>query len=225
MMSLKFDLKDPLFQKALTHKSYKSTHKYFGNNERLEFLGDAVLDLILSEYLMDEHPKAQEGTLSLWRASLVNIETLYEVGTQLELEKKILLGKSELKLGCCKNKRIIASTLEALIGAFHLKYGLKSTKKIVIHLFKSYLDKLSYKVKFEKDYKTRLQEFFQKKIKRPPYYKIIEEEGPPHKKTFTVQIFFDKYMISQGEGKNKKEASQNAAQKAMEKLPEIETLL
>ena len=221
------DYKKPLLLQAITHKSYHYENKAHskGNNERLEFLGDAVLSLFISEELMKRYPEADEGVLSQWRASLVNTLTLYELASNLNLQDKVLLGKGERKADGHKNQRILASTLEALIGAYYLNYGLKKTKKEIISLFSHRLNQLRLDIQFEKDYKTRLQEILQKKNRSHLSYNLIKEEGPPHKKIFTVEILFEGTPLSQAKGKNKKEASQKAAQIALERWENNEVSL
>lgn len=214
--------KQELLTLALIHKSFASEVKdakknknYTKHNEKLEFLGDAVLDLALSEILFAEFPEDDEGVLSKKRASLVNEEVLAKIARQLELERYLMLGKGELQTGGEKKPRLQASVFEAICGAMFLDAGYGEVKKMISVHFKEEIASLDEKIHFAKDYKTRLQEVIQKKYKVPPIYHLISETGPAHEKEFFSQVVVGDKVLGIGKGKTKKEAEQMAAEKAL----------
>ena len=213
---LNYSFKDQKsLQKALTHKSFLSlTEKNF-NNEKLEFLGDAVVDLIFSEWLYELFLTEDEGTLSKKRASLVNETVLSDVALELKLEQYLILGKGEIKSDGARNPRILSSVFEAIIGAIFLESGYQATCRVCRLLFQSRIESLNSEIPFEKDFKTRIQEIYQKQFKRVPKYQLIEEVGPPHDRVFIVELVFDDNVISRAQGKSKKEAEQRAAEEAL----------
>lgn len=208
-----------LLRHALTHKSYaaESNDKKF-NNEKLEFLGDAVLDFILSEILYLAFPEDDEGILSKKRASLVNEEVLAQIARNINLDKYLLLGKGEALTGGEKKPRLQASAFEALSGAIFLDSGYSGVKKFLLENFQSEINNLNLDIHFVKDYKTRLQEIIQKKFKKPPQYLLISEAGPAHEKEFYVQVVIGEKILGVGKGKTKKEAEQMAAEKAIKEV-------
>ena len=211
-----------LLEKALTHKSYhnESGGNSDGHNERLEFLGDAVLDLVLSEFLFLEHSELPEGELSKIRASLVNEKTLAELTNQLQLSDEIRFGKGEAQTGGALKPRLLACALEATIGALYLDADYETSKEFILRIFKSHLENLGEGVAFASDFKTRLQEFTQKEFRKIPEYTLIREEGPDHEKTFFVEVKVDEKLLAEGHGKSKKAAEQSAAEKAFLNLSE-----
>ncbi len=209
-----------LLTRALTHKSYHNENlkKSIGNNERLEFLGDAVLDLVLSDYLMRMFLEVDEGDLSKLRASLVNEQALFEIAEELEVSEFLKLGKGESGSGGTKKPRLLASALEALLGAVFIDGGFNSAYKVVVDLFDKKIEAVDLSTQYKLDYKTRLQELVQESHKQTPSYKVINEEGPDHDKNFIVQVLVDVTVLGQGEGNSKKLASQEAARLALEGL-------
>jgi ribonuclease-3 len=210
---------DPkLLELALTHTSFFNENSAAspGDNERLEFLGDAVLDLVLSEKLYNDFPKFTEGQLSKIRASLVNEESLNRLSISLKLSEDLRLGKGETQSGGATKPRLLASCFEALIGAIYLDSNYERARDWVLNIFKNELESLDHETPFRSDYKSRLQEEIQKHNRRSPTYHLIRDDGPDHAKTFFVEIRVDDYVLSQGEGKTKKQAEQVAAQKALE---------
>lgn len=202
-------------QKALTHKSFLSlTEKNF-NNEKLEFLGDAVIDLIFSEWLYELFLNEDEGALSKKRASLVNETVLSDVALELKLDNYLILGKGEIKSDGARNPRILSSVFEAIMGAIFLESGYEETCRVCRVLFQSRIESLNSEIPFEKDFKTRIQEIYQKQFKRVPKYQLVEEVGPPHDRVFIVELVFDDVVISRAQGKSKKEAEQRAAEEAL----------
>ncbi|MDA3803003.1 MAG: ribonuclease III [Patescibacteria group bacterium] len=209
-----------LLKQALVHRSYLNEHPDFkiGHNERLEFLGDAVLEIIVTEYLYNEFPDTPEGDLTNWRASLVNSKILYEITPELEIEKYLYLSKGEAK---DKNKKsrqyILADAVEAIIGAIYLDRGIKEAKKFVLKNIVSRLDEVLAN-EIYLDPKSYFQEKAQEKEGVTPHYEIIEESGPDHAKKFTIGLYLDKKLISKGIGFSKQEGQVAAAINGIKKL-------
>lgn len=211
-----FNNKDFL-QQALTHRSYlNENHNFpFGHNERLEFLGDAVLEIIITEYLFVNFPNNPEGDLTNWRASLVNARMLYQVADKLHIEDNILLSKGEAKDKNSKARQyILANAIEALIGAIYLDQGIEPAKKFVLDKIIVNLDDI-IENKSYLDPKSRFQESSQEKTNITPVYKVLKEEGPDHDKKFTVGLFLEEELVSVGEGGSKQEAQVDAAIKGL----------
>jgi ribonuclease-3 len=211
-----------LLQESLTHKSYAhestSLKELFAHNERLEFLGDAVLDLSVSSLLMHRDWAASEGELSKRRASLVNETCLADVARELEIGEYLILGRGELNSNGCKKNSILASTFEAILGAVYIDGGYVPGRQIVERLFSKRIIALETSSPFVKDYKTRLQELMQSKYKAAPQYIIEKTEGPEHQKIFRVAIMLGEQKLSFGVGRSRKEAEQDAARKVLEGL-------
>ncbi|MBK9322445.1 MAG: ribonuclease III [Bdellovibrionaceae bacterium] len=217
-LQLKFKSSEML-ARALTHKSY--AHELgdkTGHNEKLEFLGDAVLDLVLGEYLMELFASDGEGGLSKKRASLVNEEVLSSLAMGLGLPQFLNLGKGETSTGGAQKPRLLASAYEALVGAIFLDGGFVVVRDFVRRDFSKLIEKLDPVQDYERDYKTRLQELMQKEHKEAPIYEILSEEGPPHDRTFTVCVRVKEVNVTTGVGRSKKNAEQAAAKKAIEIL-------
>ncbi len=218
---LGYEFKDPdLLARALTHKSFHNENSTVskGDNERLEFLGDAVLDLVLSDLLMKRFPDLTEGDLSKIRASLVNEAVLAELALEFGLDGQLRLGRGEILTGGASKPRILASSIEALIGCFYLDAGFTDCQLWVERLFEPRLVALDLTRHFATDYKTRLQEFSQEKHKAVPLYVVIKEEGPDHEKTFFVEVRIGDQLLGSGQGKSKKLAEQESARRALEGL-------
>ena len=201
---LKFNFKDKkILIKSLTHKSYDNQK----NNEKMEFLGDRVLGLVIAKKLLEIYPDEKEGILDKKFASLVNKKTCLEIAKNLELEKYILIFKAKNKNFKIEDK-VIADCTEALIGAIYLDKGFSAVEKTILNLWKK---KIKGSVITEIDAKTKLQELSLKKFKKLPIYKIISNTGPRHKPIFKVgvKLIDSKFYIA--EGKSKKDAEQNAA--------------
>lgn len=218
-LSYKFKKSD-LLERALTHKSFAhELRERCDHNEKLEFLGDAVLDLVLGEYLMERFPGDGEGGLSKKRASLVNEDVLAKLSADLELPKYLHLGKGESMTGGAQKPRLLASAYEALLGAMFLDGGFDSAREFARRDFGKLVEGLDPAQDFEKDYKTRLQEVMQKETKEAPIYELIGEDGPPHDRTFTVCVRVKEINLATGTGRSKKTAEQEAAKKALDLLP------
>ena len=201
--------------RAFQHSSYvnEQTELNQEDNERLEFLGDAVLDLIISHLLMDIFRDAKEGDLSKFRAMIVDEAGLYRVALRLNLGSFLCLGKGEEQSNGREKPSILANTTEALFGALYLDAGFDKTMEIAHRLFQPFLEKLDEK-EMGRDFKSLLQEFTQQSYKTLPEYKLLEEKGPAHDKIFKVELILDGRTLAEGEGKSKKEAEQKAAKEA-----------
>lgn len=215
---LGYQFKDAaLLERALTHKSYANELKTITeHNEKLEFLGDAVLDLVVGEFLFESFPQDNEGGLSKKRASIVNEEVLSELALDMELNKLLLLGKGEILTGGATKPRLISSTFEALVGAMYLDGGFEVTKHFLRREFATLTQRVCGQEDYEKDYKTRLQEVVQKAQKETPKYVVLAEEGPPHEREFLVCVKVKEEIWAQGRGRSKKNAEQAAARTALE---------
>ncbi|MDU7301802.1 MAG: ribonuclease III [Peptoniphilus lacydonensis] len=219
---LNYKFKDiKLLKKALTHSSYvnENNMKSYESNERLEYLGDAVLGLIIGEYFYINYPKYLEGSLSKMRADSVNEKVLFFISKNLNLGDSIRFGKGEIKNGGRMRESTSADALEALIGAIYLDSNFNEAKRIVLYLFQEFLEKDRYKL-FNIDFKTKLQEKVQKSGKKLEY-KLVREEGPDNNKTFYTELFLDEVLVGKGKGKTKKESQQEAAKEAFKGMDKI----
>ena len=202
-----------LLEQALTHRSVGRI-----NNERLEFLGDSLLNMVIAEATYQLHPELEEGDLSRMRASLVNQEALAEIARDLQLGDYLSLGPGELKSGGYRRASILADALEALLGAIHLDAGFEAARNTVLQLFKR---KLENPVSPErlKDAKTRLQEWLQERNLELPKYCVESVSGEPHKQVFTVSCLVQEPGVSTvGHASSRRAAEQEAARHALEKL-------
>ncbi len=224
--SLEYKFKNIEFiQEALRHSSFVNEQNDFSltNNERLEFLGDSVLGLIISHLLMIRFPEMNEGDLSKMRAAIVNETQLANVAQDLSLGSYLMLGKGETLAHGYEKKSILADTLEAVLAAIYLDGGIDSVSKVIETLFAEPVNSLALKL-IKKDFKSRLQEHAQFRFKMIPCYEVISEDGPSHDKTFTVRMTVGSDISTEGIGKSKKEAEQDAAEKGLKllKTPEKE---
>ena len=202
-----------LLRQALTHSSYANEHrmKKLSDNERLEFLGDAVLEIVTSDFLYHEHTDVPEGELTRVRASIVCEQTLAFCTRALNLGDYLLLGKGEDQTGGRKRKSILSDAFEAIIGAIYLDGGFANAKEFIL---KFVLNDIEHKKLFY-DSKTILQEMIQGRQEGELSYRIIEEKGPDHDKTFTAQVLVGTHVAGQGTGRTKKAAEQAAAYRAI----------
>ncbi len=206
-----------ILNKALTHKSYAyESGKQTKDNERYEFLGDAVFDLMVSEYMVKKFPQYQEGVLSKIRAVVVSETSLAEIAKKLNLGEFILLGKGEELSGGRKKPSILANALEAVAAAIYLDAGFEKAATVLLLNFVDSIDNAAVTSKYQ-DFKSELQEKTQLKLNTVPNYKVVGNSGPDHDKTFEVQVFIDNVPYGFGVGKSKKEAEQKAAQDALGK--------
>lgn len=208
-----------LLQEALTHRSYLNENPSWGtpHNERLEFLGDAVLELAVTEELYNRFPDYDEGILTSIRAALVNYQFLATVGISIGLEKAIALSRGEAKDRGRARAVILANAMESLIGALYLDGGYTEGKKFINEWIMSRLHDIIKNGAY-RDPKSTLQEKIQASKKITPQYRVLEEAGPEHKKIFRVGAYFDKELVTEGEGYSKQDAEVDAARKALEKI-------
>ncbi len=212
--SLDYQFKNKnLIIEALTHKSYKKPY----NNERLEFLGDAVIDLIIGEYLFKKFSKVNEGELSKLRASLVNEKGLEKLAKKINLGKYIFISLAEENNHGREKPSLLSNAFEAIIGAIYLESGLDKAKEIVLKLLEEVYPQIDLKSIF-RDYKTTLQELTQAQFGTTPEYTMIASFGPDHKKEFEIEVSVKGRRLAIAKGKSKKDAQQKAAQKALEIL-------
>lgn len=205
-----------LLQEAFVHRSYlNETSEKLNSNERLEFLGDAVLELLVSQYLFNRFPYFEEGRLTNLRSSIVRTETLAKASLKLGFDKKILMSKGEEKGGGKKNPTILANVFEAFLGAVYLDQGLPTAARFVEENLLIFTPEIIKKRAYL-DFKSFLQEKIQEKTKASPVYKVLEDEGPDHQKIFTVGVFVQGKMIGRGKGRSKQEAEEGAAKQALE---------
>jgi ribonuclease-3 len=212
---LGYNFSDPaLLVRSLTHVSYQRT-KSEGHNEVLEFLGDAVLDLAVSDLLMRSFPDKSEGDLSRMRAALVNSTVLAEKAAALNLGALLRLGKGEERSDGRTKPSILAGAFEALLGAVYRDGGYDPARRLVECYF---APDVRAKTLGQQDYKTRLQEISQMLFREPPVYKLVSEKGPDHAKCFVTEIAVGGKVLGRGEGRSKKQSEQEAAKKGLQEL-------
>lgn len=205
-----------LLDLALTHRSYKGS-----NNERLEFLGDAILSFVIAEYLYQRFPKAKEGQLSRLRALLVKGVTLAEIGKEFALGEHLNLGGGELKSGGHRRESILADAVESLIGAIYLDSNHDTCREVVLSWYQQRLENLSLE-DTEKDPKTRLQEYLQSLKKALPNYQVTQVSGEAHNQGFVVLCQIEELSVTtEGKGSSRRYAEQSAAKKALSELEKI----
>ena len=203
-----------LYNTAFSHSSYANEHKAKGDYEKLEFLGDSVVDLVIADYLYS-HNSESEGEMTKIRASYVCENALYEYSIDLGLNKYIKVGHGEEKEGGKYKKAIVADIFEALIGAIYLDLGYATARKTVLNIIVPYIE--DPQITFFSDYKSSLQEYVQTEQKSV-FYELIEESGPAHDRTFKVVAKIEDIVYGVGVGGSKKEAEQEAAKEALKKL-------
>ena len=206
-----------LLKQAFVHRSYLNENPGFPlpSNERLEFLGDAVLGFVVADFLYHKYPDQPEGVLTSLRAALVKAETLAEVARDLHLGDYLLLGKGEAATGGRGRLTLLSRTLEALIGAMFLDRGLLKARTFILSFVSTQLDRIEQQ-KLAKDYKSRLQEIAQATLQATPTYRTVSAVGPDHAKVFTVEVLVGDRALAQGSGHSKQQAQQEAAKKALE---------
>lgn len=218
IIDIEFLNKD-LLKQSVVHRSYLNEHPDFGlpHNERLEFLGDAVLEIVVTEYLYHRFPETPEGDLTNWRASLVNAKMLSEIAKEIGIEDFLYLSRGEAKDKNTKARQyILANAIEALIGAIYLDQGIRASRKFIK---KNILVKLDYILSnlLYIDPKSRFQEKAQEEIGITPHYKVLSEYGPDHEKIFEVGLYVGPDLIAKGKGSSKQEAQIEAAKKGIKK--------
>jgi ribonuclease-3 len=206
-----------ILQQAFTHRSYINEHPGLDakHNERLEFLGDAVLELVATQELFQRFPDVPEGDLTAYRAAMVNTNSLADTSSELKLDDFLLLSKGEAKDKGKGRSNILANTFEAVVGALYLDQGYDAAQKFIADTIFPKVTEIVEK-KLYRDAKSLVQELAQDKLGVTPAYDIIQEKGPDHDKHFTAGIYFGEEIAAQGRGASKQEAEQAAARKALE---------
>ncbi len=210
-----------LIETALTHSSYANQHKKMSYNEKLEFLGDAVLQLSVTEEIYKNYPQKTEGELTKLRALIVCEASLYEVALSWDLGRYIKMSKGEEITGGRTRAALLADAVEAIIAAVYLDQGMDTANEFVLNNFRTLMEKAN-KNEIVLDYKTSLQEILQENGEIDIKYEIIKYEGPPHHRKFYSRVVIDQITMGKGEGYSKKEAEQLAAKDAMGKFVEAE---
>ena len=221
---LQYEFKDKgLLHEALCHSSFvnEQPEADLRDNERLEFLGDAVIKLVISEYLYNKFPEKAEGDLTKIRAAVISDRTLAAVSRKLRLGSYLLLGTNEKKTGGVSRKSNLANAFEALTGAIYLDSGLGKARDFLVENIASEIEKVS-KAGYIRDYKSALQEYVQQRKWGLPQYRVIRETGPKHKKIFWIEVKIKGKKWGEGKGLNKKEAEQRAAFEALRNLKSTE---
>lgn len=218
LLSIPFHDKS-LLQRALTHRSYLNEHPDFplDDNERLEFLGDAVLDFLTGEYLYHRFPEMREGELTSLRSALVRRETLARFAQQLDLGRYLLMSYGEAETGGRERPAILCAAFEALTGAIYLDQGLETARRFLEPFIAPEVTR-TLQEHLDKDAKSLLQELAQARMQHTPRYVTVAENGPDHAKEFTVQVLIGGKPYGQGIGRSKQQAAQAAAQMALERL-------
>ncbi len=208
-----------LLREALTHKSFvnENPELNLNDNERLEFLGDAVLDLVISTYLIKNFPHFQEGELSRSKSIVVSESSLAKIAAGLDLGQYLFLGRGEEQTGGRKKESLLANALEAIIAAIYLDGGLEAADDLIRMTFAGDIMIIAHEG-ISLDYKTDLQEYCQARGLHLPVYKVKKESGPDHRKTFEIELLIDGKVLGIGSGRSKKEAEQKAAEEALKNL-------
>lgn len=210
-----------LLNEAITHKSYVNEQKDVAcqDNERLEFLGDAVLSLVISEYLASRLPDSTEGALSKLKAQLVSESSLERVARRLQLGGYLKLGRGEELSHGREKSSLLADAVEAILAAVYLDGGFEASREVTLHIFATEVGQVGLRAHHAgaEDYKTQFQEWCQKRYDTLPHYKTIRESGPDHDKCFDVEVAIRGEVVGAGSGRSKKEAEQQAARQALER--------
>lgn len=204
-------------QTALTHRSYLNEHRNYtlDHNERFEFLGDAVLELVVTEYLFHHYPNP-EGELTSWRAALVNGEMLSRVGQEIGIEPFLLMSRGEAKDTGRSRQYLVANAMEAIIGALYLDQGYEASKDFILKRIVAHLPEV-FEQKLYTDPKSQFQEEAQTRMGITPSYRVISESGPDHDKSFVAGAYLEDALVAEGEGNSKQDAQRMAAKNALEK--------
>ncbi len=222
-----------LLAQALVHRSYRPEGESHGgrgqelaptSNERLEFLGDAVLGQVVAEHLYRDFPGWSEGELTKLKAAVVSEIALSEVARRLSLGRFLVMAKGEEQSGGRERPSLLSDALEAIIGATYLDRGLRAARELVLRVLAEPMRALE-RDKHRRDYKTLLQELTQERHKLPPVYRVVAEQGPDHDKTFVVEVRFRRHLLGEGAGKSKKQAEQKAAKTALEDIEHLKRII
>ena len=206
-----------LYEMAFTHSSFNSDAKtHHHDYERLEFMGDSVLGFVIASLIYNYHPEMNEGSMTKARSTLVQTASLARKAREYHYDEYIRAGHSLTKEQALKNDHILEDIFEAVLGAIYLDQGIQVAFKYIVNMFKD--DVKNFQPTEVKDYKSRLQEAMQAEYRESVTYKVISEKGPPHDRTFEVEVYFNNQALGTGVGKSKKEAEQRAAQDALNKV-------
>lgn len=205
-----------LLEQAFTHRSYLNENRAVGreHNERLEFLGDAVLELVVTEFLYEKYPDKPEGELTAFRAALVNTQSISEAATKLGMNDYLLLSRGESKDVGRARQIILANAFEALIGAMYIDNGYEPSKNFIANQLFHKTDAV-VEQRLWQDAKSRFQEIAQERVSVTPRYEVVSQSGPDHDKVFVTGVYLGGERVANGEGRSKQEAEQDAAQKAI----------
>jgi ribonuclease III len=207
-----------LLHRALTHKSYIDEEgERVRNNEQMEFLGDAVIDLIIRDYSLKRFPDRSEGELSKMRSAVASETTLSHIARRMEVGKYILMGKGEESSGGRKKRSLLTNAFEAVAAAVYLDGGFERSYHVILSFLRQDIERLSLAAHHD-DYKSALQEYTQSRLGSVPHYRVVSEEGPDHKKTFLVELTIGGRSLGSGRGRSKKVAEQKAAREALDRL-------
>jgi ribonuclease-3 len=209
-----------LLEQAFTHSSYVNEHRYLklSDNERLEFLGDAVLELIVSQYLYEQFPELPEGKLTKMRAAIVREDSLSKFAKECHFDQYILLGKGEEASGGRKRPALLCDLFESFLGALYLDQQFGAAKRFIEQVIFPKIDAGAFS--HEMDHKTHLQEVLQRQGDVTIEYRLVKEEGPAHDRVFSTEVYVDGKLIGIGQGKSKKLAEQDAAERALKNIPQ-----
>lgn len=221
---IKFDIPEELLREALTHRSYINELKdpSIRHNERLEFIGDAVLELVVTDFLFKKYPDHSEGVLTSYRAALVKTDSLAEEARRLHVGEHILMSRGEEQTGGRDRTYILANTVEAIIGALYLSHGYDACKSFIEENISYKIDKIAEN-RSDIDPKSRLQEISQEHTKITPIYELSSANGPDHDKLFTMKVMIGEYEFGTGSGKSKQDAQQEAAKQALDNWENLYT--
>lgn len=210
---------DSLLREALVHRSYLNENPSFpsADNQRLEFLGDALLDFVAGDYLYRRYPKMREGELTSLRAALVKEETLARFAQILDLGRYLYLGRGEEESEGRERPSLLADAFEALVGALYLDGGLTTAERFILRFLEPETERIVAQGEL-RDYKSLFQEEAQRRFQATPLYRTIDERGPDHNKVFTVEVLIEEKVYGRGEGTSKQAAEQEAARQALEKI-------
>lgn len=214
------EMEEALLRQAFSHPSYvrEQGQPPATSNQRLEFLGDGVVDLVIAEYLFERYPQEPEGELTRRKAALVRRTALAEIAREIGLGEMLLLGKGEEETGGREKASLLADALEALIGAIYLAGGWSAARQFVLTWFAPLLEQEAHAVDF--DHKSRLQEIIQSRAKALPGYETVRVTGPPHRRVFVAEVRFRGRVLGEGQGPSKRLAEQRAALDALERREE-----
>lgn len=213
-----------LFEQAFTHRSYlNETKEKVSSNERLEFLGDSIISFVVSDYLYKKYPLFDEGILTNIRSLLVNTKSLAQIAKNLDFGKYLKLSRGEEDSKGRQNQSLLADSFESFVGALFLDQGTEAVSEFLKEIFIPKAEEITKNSTF-KDPKSLLQEYVQSRRQNSPSYKVLQESGPAHARNFRIGVYINNKLISEGLGKSKREAEENAAEKALQYFENLKTI-